>query len=86
MSVKRHSMLMSQEITDRARALLEALQRGNKWMSRAELANATGKAGRLSPHDFLLLDRLAQKGLIEVRKQESKAPVGERFEYRAIGE
>jgi hypothetical protein len=76
-------MLMTIELTARARALLETLQRGNDWMNRSKLAIASGKSGRLSPHDLMLLERMANEGLIEIRDVPGKSPVGKQYEYRA---
>lgn len=75
-------MLMTEQITDRARELLAALRAEGVWMSRADLARATGK-NRLSPHDVALLDRLASAGLIEKRRRESNTPVGIAYDYKA---
>lgn len=75
-------MLMTEQITDRARELLAALRAGGVWMSRADLARATGK-NRLSPHDVDLLDRLAAADLAEKRKRKSNTPVGIAYDYRA---
>lgn len=77
-------MLMTDEITARARELLAALQAGGGWMSRAELARATGKS-RLSPHDIDLLDRLVNAGQIDKQERPSNTPVGTAFEYRVKG-
>lgn len=74
---------MDEHITGRAQILLTALRKTGAWMSRADLARATGK-NRLSPHDIALLDRLVTSGLIEKQQRESITPVGTAFDYRAI--
>lgn len=76
-------MLMTGEITERALQLLDALRTDRGvWMTRAELARATGKS-RLSPHDVMLLERLIEARLIEKRQRESNTPVGIAYDYRA---
>lgn len=77
-------MLMDEQITTRARELLAALQTSGQWTARADIARATGK-NRLSPHDVELLRRLVNVGLIEMRRRESKTPVGEAYDYRVVG-
>lgn len=74
---------MTTELTDRARQLLAALEGSQgKWMARTQIALASGKSGRLSPHDHMLLERLARDGLIEMRQVPGKSPIGHQFEYR----
>lgn len=76
-------MLMTAEITDRARELLAALKaQDGAWVTRSELARATGK-NRLSPHDVDLLERLIEAGLIEKLQRKSNTPVGIAYDYRA---
>lgn len=75
---------MTAELTARARELLDALTKApGEWVSRAQLARATGK-NRLSPHDLALLERMAQGGLIEIRQRDSNTPIKIAFDYRAI--
>jgi predicted transcriptional regulator len=71
------------QLTERANQLLEALKSSGNWMSRAQLAKATGK-NLLSPHDKDLLERLIASGLIEKRQRSSVTPVGIAYDYRAI--
>lgn len=79
-------MIAQNPITERALVLLAALQAANgAWVSRAELARATGKR-RLSPHDVLLLERLAESGKVEIRQRENHTPVGIAYDYRATDE
>ena len=76
-------MLMTAEITDRARDLLAALKAHNgAWVTRAQLARDTGK-NRLSPHDVDLLERLIDAGQVEKRQRKSNTPVGVAYDYRA---
>jgi len=71
------------ELTDRARDLLRAIRVPTGWISRTELAKATGK-NRISPHDVQLLERMCASGLIEMRQRKSNTPIGIAYEYRAI--
>ena len=79
------TMTTDERLTERGRELLTALKAANGWTSRADLARATGK-NRLSPHDFMLLERMEKDGLIEIRQRDSRAPAGVAFDYRAKGE
>lgn len=74
-------MQMVEELTERQKELLEALKSANDWTGRGALATATGK-NRLSPHDFLLLERLEAAGLIEIRKR-STGTINPAYEYKA---
>ncbi len=69
-----------QTVTQRGTQLLAALE-GSGWMSRAQLAHATGKRA-LSLHDRMLLERMIDAGLIEKRQRSSNTPVGIAFDYR----
>lgn len=71
------------ETTKRGEILLTALRNNGGWMSRAQLAKATGK-NQLSPHDWQLLERLIDAGAIEKRERESNTPVGVAYEYRIV--
>lgn len=79
-------MLTMTKMTERRAALFSVL-RGNagQWMTRTELAAATGKT-RLSPNDVHHLEDLAREGLIEARQETIKSPLGYEWQYRAIGE
>lgn len=71
----------AQIVTIRGRELLEVIRSNGDWISRAQLAHATGKS-RLSPHDAALLDRMVAAGLIEVRERFSNTPIGKAYEYK----
>lgn len=77
-------MLTMTKISGRGGQLLAAMRKTGAWMSRAELAEATGKAA-LSPNDRNWLDRLETDGLIE-RRQRSKpeAVIGYEYVYRSV--
>ncbi len=51
-------------LTPREKQLYDTLEEAGGWLSRNEIARKQDKY-RLSPHDFDLLDRLADKGVIE---------------------
>jgi len=68
------------ELTGRASDLLKAIKEHGGWITRAELASATGKT-RLSPHDRNLLDDLCSSGLIELDEQ--PAGISTKFVYKA---
>lgn len=51
-------------LTPREKELYDTLEEADGWLSRNEIARDQGKYS-LSPHDFQLLDRLVEKGLIE---------------------
>lgn len=67
-------------LTDRASELLAAIKKHGDWISRAEIAEATGKR-RLSPHDRNLLEDLEASGLIE--QDEQPAGISTKFVYKA---
>jgi len=69
-------------LTYRGKELLEGLRKGGGWMSRIQLARASGK-NILSPHDKILLERLIEAGYVEIRERKSNTPVGMAYEYRA---
>lgn len=69
-----------ENLTDRAMELLSAIREHGGWVTRAELAEATGKT-RLSPHDRNLLEDLESSGLIELDEQ--PAGISTKFVYKA---
>lgn len=68
------------DLTGRAKELLIAIREHGDWISRAELAQATGKV-RLSPHDRNLLEDLTASGFI--RQDEKPAGISTKFVYKA---
>lgn len=76
---------MSIEIKGRGAALLDALRKSGQQMTRADLAEATGK-NQLSPNDVNWLERLEREGLIEVDTRPVTGPAKHEYLYRAIGE
>lgn len=69
-------------IEETERKLLEILKANGDWMSRRDISRALGHT-RLYPNEITLLDVLARQGVIEARSVATKAPSGERWEYRA---
>lgn len=74
-------MLNMTEIKGRGAALVNALSKNGGWMTRAELAAATGK-NQLSPNDINWLERLSRDGVIEVDQRTIPGPVGFEYIYR----
>ncbi|MEP7294517.1 MAG: hypothetical protein ABI835_22200, partial [Chloroflexota bacterium] len=71
------------DLTPHAYALLKVLQEGQSWVTRAELARALGKS-RLLDYDLTLIEKLAVKGVIEIRRRRT-AKKNMLFEYKAKG-
>lgn len=73
--------IMTESIGRRA-ILLNALRGKGDWMTRDELATATGKK-TLSPNDRNHLDDMEREGEIEVRQRSIKSPLGYELQYRS---
>lgn len=75
---------MTEQIVGRGVELLNALRgKPGAWLTRAELAEATGKRA-LSPNDRNWLERLERAGLIEVQERRKPESVrGAEYIYRA---
>lgn len=74
----------AQPITGRGRAMLNAMRARGDWMTRADLAHATGK-NWISPNDLHQLARMAAAGLIEIREHRPTGSPRARWEYRIKG-
>lgn len=70
-------------LTVQAQELVAALQDYGDWMKRSDLAKAIGKKS-LNSGDLVLLQFLIEQQKIEVRTEETRAPSGQRYEYRVI--
>jgi len=70
-------------LTRRAGELLAALRSNGGWLSRADLANDTGK-NQLSPNDVKQLETLVSAGIVERSNRPSKSILAE-WIYRVIG-
>ena len=76
-------MLTMTKVTGRGADLLAAIRaRRGEWLTRVDLAEATGKR-QLSPNDRHWLDTLEHEGLIEIDRRAIDAPVGFEWIYRA---
>lgn len=75
-------MLTMATIAGRGAALLHALHNSGEWMTRADLAAATGKRS-LSPNDRNWLERFEREGLIEVDTRPVVGPAQHEYLYRA---
>ena len=75
-------MSTGDQVTGRALEMLEALRSSGEWMSRVQVARASGKK-RLIPYDVELLQQMVEKGLLEIRQRESATPIGIAYEYKA---
>lgn len=71
-----------QVITQRGAQILDALRASGAWMTRAQLAGATGK-NWLSPNDLNQLERMAAAGLLDIRQRPTERGPVPRWEYRA---
>jgi hypothetical protein len=70
-------------LTPQAELLLEALREANDWINRSELARRTGKSA-LNKWDIVLLDKLADAGLMETRQIPRRGPISYEWQYRAV--
>ena len=59
-------------LTRRASELLNALRSNGGWLSRADLADQTGK-NQLSPNDVKQLETLVSAGIVERSNRPSKS-------------
>ena len=76
-------MLMTElKLTARATAMLTAMRANEGFMTRNELADATGKR-HISPNDMMLLGKLSSAGLIDIETRAGSGPKGVFFVYRA---
>lgn len=69
--------------TPKAQELLDALHEAGEWISRSALASKLNK-NALNKWDIVLLGKLADAGLIEVRQIPHHGPIGYEWQYRAL--
>lgn len=69
-------------VTPREKELYDSICEIGGWVARKDIAKHQNKH-TLSPHDFQLLDRLAEKGLIEKESSDAASLKGT-FLYRHI--
>lgn len=69
--------------TPKAQAILDVLCEAREWIGRSELAARLHK-NALNKWDIVLLGKLADAGLIEMRQIPHHGPIGYEWQYRAI--
>jgi uncharacterized protein HemY len=72
------------QIAGRRQKLLDAMAiKKGEWLTRAQIAELLGsKNRRLTDSNMLLLELMAQEGVLEARTAKTAAPIGYRHEYR----
>ncbi len=66
------------------RMLLRAVQaQGGEWTPRVVIAHNVGQR-RLTTRDLQVLQGLVDRGILAVRRGDSHAPTGFRWEYRSL--
>jgi len=75
-------MLMTRELSELQRFILDVLRDNGDWMTRPQLAEAMNRPARLVPYDVQLLHDLCDKGLVE-RSTRIKGTVRKEHIYRA---
>lgn len=69
--------------TPKAQELLDILREAGDWVGRSELATKLNK-NALNKWDIILLSKLADAGLIEMRQIPHHGPIGYEWQYRAL--
>jgi hypothetical protein len=69
------------DLTPQGQHLHKLLQEMGDWVNRTDIARRLGKK-TLNKWDLVLLDKLAERGLIETRKQPYHGPIGFEWQYR----
>lgn len=69
--------------TPKAQELLDMLREAGDWVGRSELATKLNK-NALNKWDIILLSKLADAGLIEMRQIPHHGPIGYEWQYRAL--
>ena len=67
--------------TPRAKIILETLKEAGDWVNRSALATKLNK-NVLNKWDIILLGKLADAGLIDVRQIPHHGPIGYEWQYR----
>lgn len=73
----------STELTPQGQMLLDALREAGDWVNRSAIAKMAGKSA-LNKWDLVLLERLAEMGLIETKQIPRHGPIGYEWRYRAV--
>lgn len=69
--------------TPKAQVILDILREADDWIGRSELATRLNK-NALNKWDIILLSKLGDAGLIELRQIHHHGPIGYEWQYRAI--
>lgn len=72
-------MVMTQELSAKAREILDVLQGVDSWLDRNEIADKLGK-NRLNPHEVKVLDGLVDTGQVE--RDAEQVGISEKYIYR----
>jgi len=72
-------------LTPKAQAILDVLRQAGGWINRSELAVRLNK-NALNKWDVVLLGKLADAGLMELRQIPHHGPIGYEWQYRAISD
>lgn len=70
-------------LTPKAQELLDALLEADEWVGRSKLATRFNK-NVLNKWDLVLLSKLEDAGLIEMRQIPHHGPIGYEWQYHAI--
>jgi len=70
-------------LTPKGQELLDLLREVGGWVGRAELATRL-KKNVLNKWDIVLLSKLSDAGLIEMRQIPHHGPIGYEWQYRAL--
>jgi|GEM_PF-3356842 len=71
------------QLTPKAQTILDALRQAGGWVNRSDLAALLNK-NMLNKWDLVLLGKLADAGLMELRQIPHHGPIGYEWQYRAI--
>lgn len=73
------------KLTPKAQTILDVLRQVGGWINRSELAVRLNK-NALNKWDVVLLGKLVDAGLIELRHIPHHGPIGYEWQYRAISD
>jgi hypothetical protein len=74
---------MDTTFTAQADKILNVIRQHEGWVKRRDIARGLGK-NALNTGDLALLQYLAEQGLIEIVSVPTRAPSGQRMEYKAV--
>lgn len=76
-------LALPDQLTPKARAILDVLSQTDGWLKRSALAARLTKT-MLNKWDIVLLGKLTDAGLIETRQVPRYGPIGYEWQYRAV--